>query len=104
VYVLVIRLIRSPAPLTEVVSPPPRTEKSATQPIDAPSLIVDWRPAFNETHLRRVLSCCFSLLLQKQDAFPDSNVAMAVAFLDPHISNEAKRLLAQLIDASPLTS
>jgi hypothetical protein len=29
---------------------------------------------------------------------------MAVAFLDPHISNEAKRLLAQLIDASPLTS
>lgn len=64
------------------------------------SLIVDWRPAFNETHLRRVLSCCFSLLSQKQDAFPDSNVAMAVAFLDPHISNEAKRLLAQLIDAS----
>jgi hypothetical protein len=31
--------------------------------------------------------------------FPDSNAAMAVAFLDPHISNETKRELAQLIEA-----
>jgi hypothetical protein len=29
---------------------------------------------------------------------------MAVAFLDPHISNETKRQLARLIDASPLAS
>ena len=31
--------------------------------------------------------------------FPDSNTAMAVAFLDPHVSNETKRELAQLIEA-----
>ena len=29
---------------------------------------------------------------------------MAVAFVDPHISNETKRQLARLIDASPLAS
>jgi len=31
--------------------------------------------------------------------FPNSNAAMAAAFLDPHISNETKRELAQLIEA-----
>jgi hypothetical protein len=31
--------------------------------------------------------------------FPDSNAAMAVAFLDPNISNETKRELAQLLEA-----
>ena len=31
--------------------------------------------------------------------FPDSNAAMAAAFLDPHISNETKRELVQLIEA-----
>jgi hypothetical protein len=31
--------------------------------------------------------------------FPDSNAAMAAAFIDPHISNETKRQLAQLIEA-----
>jgi hypothetical protein len=30
--------------------------------------------------------------------FPDSNAAMAAAFLDPHISNETKHQLAQLIE------
>ena len=31
--------------------------------------------------------------------FPDSNAAMAAAFLDPHISNETKRALVELIEA-----
>lgn len=31
--------------------------------------------------------------------FPNSNAAMAAAFLDPHISNETKQELAQLIEA-----
>jgi len=31
--------------------------------------------------------------------FPDSNAAMAVAFLDPNISNETKREPAQLLEA-----
>jgi hypothetical protein len=31
--------------------------------------------------------------------FPDSNAAMAAALLDPHISNETKRELAQLVEA-----
>jgi hypothetical protein len=31
--------------------------------------------------------------------FPDSNAAMAAAFLDPNISNETKRELAQLLEA-----
>ena len=31
--------------------------------------------------------------------FPDSNAAMSAAFIDPHISNETKRQLAELIEA-----
>jgi hypothetical protein len=31
--------------------------------------------------------------------FPDSNAAMAAAFIDPHITNETKRQLAQLIES-----
>jgi hypothetical protein len=31
--------------------------------------------------------------------FPDSNAAMAAAFLDPHISDETKQELAQLTEA-----
>jgi hypothetical protein len=31
--------------------------------------------------------------------FPDSNAATSAAFIDPHISNETKRQLAQLIEA-----
>jgi hypothetical protein len=31
--------------------------------------------------------------------FPDSNAAMAATFLDPHISNETKRALVELIEA-----
>jgi hypothetical protein len=31
--------------------------------------------------------------------FPGSNAAMAAALLDPHISNETKRELAQLVEA-----
>jgi hypothetical protein len=31
--------------------------------------------------------------------FPDSNAAMAAAFLDPHISNETKQALMELIEA-----
>ena len=31
--------------------------------------------------------------------FPDSNAAMAAAFIDPHVTNETKRQLAQLIES-----
>jgi hypothetical protein len=92
-YVVVARLIHSRGTLTEVVSTPQPTEKSLTQPVDTlPIVDSNWKAAFNETQF-----CCFSLLSQERD----SNAAMAVTFLDPHISGETKRQLAQLSEASP---